>query len=209
MKPEAFTVPSSIALVSSATRNGDVYTIHVHMHRLAAWAASTAARSSPSCRFDVETGTRIIELGIVDLLTGALSWPEPCKMNEFHHSLRHSVIAAAAACGLSFTHGIAAKLINMYFKVVLITAENCMHPLIAALHPPIDGDMLQAIVRAKVGDQRLWRRLRDVGWTKFSSRDYEEAIAGLRSLLGPDTPLWMAEEYWGGYQGAWKKRPVR
>lgn len=90
----------------------------------------------------------------------------------------------------------------MYFKGYLLDQANCLHPSVSAMHPPIDSVMLKALVESGKGDTALWRKLGLVRWTKFTSGHYEEAVAELRRMLGPQVPLWMAEEYWGGFQGA-------
>lgn len=182
----------------------DAYGIGPHIHRLAVWVASRAASTS-TCRFSVETGLFIIETAMAELLSGKKPWPEPSCMDEFHRELRQPVIAAAASRKLRFSHGIAGKLINMYVKVAFLSRKNCREPLSAAWHPPIDGEMLNTLARLSGPDQALWRRLNKVRWTKFSSSDYEEAIEGLKRLLGEGEPLWMAEQYWGGFAGAWRK----
>lgn len=205
MKPETFKVPTLHICASITKGNPDAYSIDVHMHRFAGWVGSTAARTISS-RFSVQTGVDILETALGDLLSGTKPWPDLSGMDEFHRELRNAVIAAAASHDLDFTHGIAAKLINMYMKAAFLSRENCREPLFAALHPPIDSEMLNTIARLDTHDKALWRRLNAVCWTNFSSSDYEEAIEGLRRLLGEGEPLWMAEQYWGGYAGAWRKR---
>jgi hypothetical protein len=205
MKPETFKVSTLCICASTTEASPNAYGIDLHIHRFAAWAASTAARTKSS-RFSVEIGVRILEAAVPGVSTGAKAWPDPGCMDEFHRELRNSVIAEAARHGFEFSHGIAAKLINMYMKAALLSRENCKEPLAAALHPPIDSEMLNAIARLQSADKALWRRLNTVCWTNFSSSDYEAAIDGLRRLLGPNEPLWLAEQYWGGFTGAWRKR---
>jgi hypothetical protein len=46
---------------------------------------------------------------------------------------------------LRFTHGIAAKLVNVYLKSVFVCGGRHDHPRVRALHPPIDSLLLDAL----------------------------------------------------------------
>lgn len=89
------------------------YSIHEHRHRFAAWAASRAAstRRSP---FKVEQGKAILEdAGLKDLLADPASLPVPRQIDGRHAEWRERIIACAKVMKLAFSHGIAAKLINV------------------------------------------------------------------------------------------------
>ncbi|HEV3247016.1 MAG TPA: hypothetical protein VG124_07415, partial [Beijerinckiaceae bacterium] len=42
--------------------------------------------------------------------------PDQDQVDDAHRAWRNAVIEAASAHGLAFTHGVAAKLINVYLK---------------------------------------------------------------------------------------------
>jgi hypothetical protein len=93
------------------------YTIEDHHHRLAAWAASRGA-SVNGCRFKVQQGVTVLEAcGFNAALSRPALLPAPANLDAKHRQWRKQVIAAAKKEGLDFTHGVAAKLINIYLKV--------------------------------------------------------------------------------------------
>ena len=123
--------------------------------RFSVWCASTAARSSPKCRFTNEQGDNIAhkssllnyktvnELfeGII-LPTSGFS-PSKCYPNKFdpnnfplnqfdvrHADIRKELIEAAESKKIqikNFTDGVAAKFINVYFKAMFLNdvSDDC------------------------------------------------------------------------------------
>ena len=92
------------------------YTIEEHKHRFAAWAAGRAA-SVNGCRFSVEQAKTILETaGMNQLLANPSNLPLPQDTDKSHREWRKEVTVAADKYGLNFTHGVAAKLINIYLK---------------------------------------------------------------------------------------------
>jgi hypothetical protein len=188
------------------------YDIYEHLHRFAAWAASTAA-SQQSCRFPVEIGERIIKAAKLKKILYA---PERLPTNAIdmdaqHKKWRKSVRAAAKRRGLDMSHGVAAKLINVYLKAGLVMVANCDKARVCALHPPIDRQLLKCLKESDRdsklrGDQEraiFWRSKErpGAGWTSFGSRDYQKVIEKIRDKLGKEKRLWMIEEHWIGHQG--------
>jgi hypothetical protein len=105
---------------------------------------------------------------------------------------------AATSCGVPFTHGVAAKLVNMYLKSRFVCGGHHVHTRVQSLHPPIDSVLLKGLARANVGGYaKEWKLAATTRWSKFGSDDYEHVIALIRhSLKG--APLWKIEEYWRG-----------
>ncbi len=178
------------------------YDIVEHVHRLSSWAASLAA-SQPGHRFKASAGLAIIEKAkLKEFLRNPHNAVDPTSIDSLHREWRMTVIGIATteAPQAQFTHGIAAKLINIYFKVGLITIGSQHNKLVNALHPPIDSVLLKAL---ETDDRKsnppnparadFWRSKR---WTNFESKDYEEVIQKVREKLGLKTPLWMIEEHW-------------
>ncbi len=176
------------------------YPIELHQHRLAAWAASTAARASPRCRFAVEKGVKILEnAGFTQSFSVAGSLPMPKDLDDTHSEWRTLLIAEAGELK-TFTHGVAAKLLNTYFKVRFVCGGQNNHERVAHLHPPIDRLLLDALARQDVGGyRRKWLQFCDWGWSNYSSEQYQEVINYIRRVF-PDGPLWKIEKYWRGYQ---------
>lgn len=176
------------------------YSIFEHRHRFAAWAASRAA-SVNGCRFTVQQGKAILERAEMhNLLEGVERLPEPEQMDAEHRAWRALVIKAADGEGLLFTHGIAAKLINIYLKAGFVCGGHHEHVRVAALHPPIDAVLLAELSEQDFGGlRRDWQRVMKIRWSKLDSDQYEWIIKSLRTSLDGQ-PLWQAEQFWRGYQ---------
>ena len=121
-------------------------------------------------------------------------------MDDTHRRWRASVIGEAEARGLSFTHGVAAKLVNIYLKSRFVCGGSHDHPRVRCLHPPIDSVLLRTLSTLDVGGHRVeWKRATKTRWSKFSSQQYERVIALVRDV-SKGRPLWAIEEHWSGYQ---------
>jgi len=179
------------------------YDIVEHVHRLSSWAASLAA-SQPRHRFKASAGLAIIEKAkLKEFLRNPHSAVDPTSIDSLHREWRMTVIGIATteAPQAQFTHGIAAKLINIYFKVGLITIGNQQIKLVNALHPPIDSMVLEGLAdddrESNPVRAAFWRTRR---WTRFDCKEYEEVIQKVREKLGPKTPLWKIEKFFPGHQ---------
>ena len=171
------------------------YDIQEHTHRFAAWAAATGASASPRCRFTVEAGKAILERAGFDAgLRHPKQLPSPAQMDAVHLAWRKAVIKEARKAGLKFSHGIAAKLINLYLKAKFTCGGYASHPHVVALHPPIDSLLLKAFNRTLKPQDRL-----TVNWSTFDSNTYQEAIVALREAR-KGLPLWAAESIWQGHR---------
>ena len=177
------------------------YAIEDHHHRFAAWAASRGA-SVKGCRFKVHQGVAVLEAcGFNAALSRPARLPSPTNLDAKHRQWRKQVIAAAKKEGLDLTHGVAAKLINIYLKVRFVCGGHHSNDRVQQLHPPIDELLLKKLAAVNFGGQaKLWRKYRQIRWSKFDSDTYEAVIELIRSNLGPDVPLWKVEEHWEGYQ---------
>ncbi len=113
------------------------FNIEEHKHRFAAWAASRAA-STRTARFSVEQGKHILEaIGINPELAHPDQLPSSPEMDTAHRQWRLKAIEAGHALGLRFTHGIAAKLINCYFKT-RFCLRRLSRPSVGSNTPPPD-----------------------------------------------------------------------
>lgn len=179
----------------------DPYLIDLHQHRFAAWAAATAASASKLCRFSVHQGVAILEAsGFTAALSTPAQLPAPAELDQRHHAWRMNVITAALRNQLQFTHGVAAKLINVYLKGRFVCGGHHLHPHVQALHPPIDAVLLQQLADDDVGGYAAaWRQFHHWRWSKFTSAQYQTVIDTIR-LSHPGQPLWTIEEHWQGHQ---------
>lgn len=178
------------------------YTSNDHIHNFAAWAASTAARTSPKCRFKVEIGSAILsESSLPSFINNYREVRGPSSFDERHQELRKEIIDLADGKGLFFTHGIAAKMINIYFKAIYLRPSILEEAEFKELHPPIDRVLLNGLASSvkEKEEMRKWKGHASIGWSNYSSRQYEAVIADVKSFCG-DKPLWKVEEFWQGHQ---------
>lgn len=192
------------------------------------WCASTAARSSPKCRFETAQGIGIARNSdllcyrTLDKLFENIALPasefSPSKyhpnkfdpnnfplngFDDLHADIRKELIEVAKEKitnkKMKFTHGVAAKFINVYFKAMFLNdvPPECIvqEMRINALHPPIDSKLLQNLATEKVGDlKKFWKEKEKKGWSNFSSDDYEDVIRHIKYVT--KGRLWEIEEYW-------------
>ena len=176
------------------------YTIHQHCHNFSAWAASRAA-SVIGCRFTVEQGKALLEsIGCWLNLNSPAQLPEPDQLDRSHRKWRQQIINQAQILAIPITHGVAAKLINVYLKSRFVCGGFAEYPKVQALHPPIDSLLLQKLARDDFGGKaKLWAKAYKARWSKFNSDTYENVIQEIRESLNGE-PLWKIERFWKGHQ---------
>lgn len=176
------------------------YTIEEHKHRFSAWAAGRAANVN-GCRFSVEQAKAILEAaGLHQLLADPNDLPLPEDTDNRHREWRNNVIEAAHNLGLTFTHGVAAKLINIYLKAGFVCGGYHDRANVQALHPPIDSVLLDELSTQNIGGLcHAWNEARKIRWSNFDSDQYETVIRNIRDSM-PNQALWEVEQYWRGYQ---------
>ena len=166
-------------------------------HSFACWAAATAASASPVCRLKVTDGIVILEsIGFTEDNLSVSNLPSPRSFDSQHRRWRNSAIIAAKKRRITMSHGVAAKLINIYLKSIYICGGQSKHPKVAALHPPIDSILLRELIKTSDKEHRqTFIRLSKIRWSKFTSADYELAISTIRLLTHPK-PIWTIESLW-------------
>ncbi len=96
------------------------------------------------------------------------------------------------------THGVAAKLINVYLKAAFVCGGLHDDTTVRVMHPPIDRLLLLELshcpLTSPIAD---WRGF--LPWTRLDSERYELLIGCIREALGEDEPLWKIEEHWRGF----------
>ena len=177
------------------------YTIKDHKHRFSAWAASRAT-SVKGCRFNVEICKEIIEAcRLHEFVDNPSSLPEPQNIDTEHREWRKNVINAGIKYGLEISHGVAAKLINMYFKSALVCGGNHEDKRVKALHPPIDSLILDSLIKNNIGGyKKEWRKFARIRWSKLNCQEYEDLISKLRSCFDINNGFWQVESHWKGYR---------
>ncbi len=178
------------------------YSIIEHKHRFASWAASRGASTSPLCRFEVEFGKMLLENSpLYEVAKSIDNLPNSNDFTKQHRIWRESIIQITKEHQKEFTHGVAAKLINLYLKSMFVCAENINDKRIQVIHPPIDSILLEELYRQNIGNQKLiWNKARKTKWSKFNSMDYEEVIQAVEISTKNTQGLWTIEKYWKGYQ---------
>lgn len=176
------------------------YTIEEHKHRFSAWAAGRAA-SVNGCRFSVAKAKSILEAAKLNkLLADPNNLPLPQDTDARHREWRNNVIISAKSINLNFTHGVAAKLINVYLKAGFVCGGFHHHANVKSLHPPIDSVLLDELFAKNIGDKRfIWNEARKIRWSNFDSHQYETVINNIRESM-PHQSLWEVEQYWRGFQ---------
>lgn len=177
------------------------YSIEEHKHRFASWAAGRAA-SVNGCRFKVEQAKSLLELAGLDKVASHIDYlPLAHEFDETHNEWRDTVILRAKDLGLEFTHGVAAKLINIYLKSIYVCGNDTEHEKVKAIHPPIDSVLLDELYHQNIaGKRKEWQAARLARWSKLSSAEYQNVINTIKEIIPPDVGLWTIEEYWQGYQ---------
>ena len=142
----------------------------------------------------VEQGVAILETCGFDAdFSSPNKLPMPDQTDEVHREWRESLILAARERGIAFSHGVAAKLVNVYLKVRFVCAGNHADVRVQCLHPPIDRMLLKALAESNFGGLgKRWKSEMNKGWSKFNSADYQGVVDMIRSALG-GRPTWTVE----------------
>jgi hypothetical protein len=138
---------------------------------------------------------------LAEVAIGGDALPAKSDFDATHRNWRASMVREAEEIGLMrFSHGIAAKLINVYLKGMIICGGHHQHPRAAFLHPPIDSLLLDELYAENIGGQRAaWSDARRLKWSKLTSEQYESVVVAVRNACG-DHPLWRIEAFWRGHQ---------
>ena len=150
----------------------------------------------------MEDGQAILRgAGLNLLLHDLANLPDPVDIDVTHREWRNKVIETAQGYRLRFTHGVAAKLINIYLKSGFVCAGHHTDARVQALHPPIDSVLLRELSEQNVGCLRpVWNEARRIRWSRFNSDQYEKVIESIRAALQDHSAMWTVEQYWRGYQ---------
>ncbi|MCY4313856.1 MAG: hypothetical protein OXD44_09230, partial [Gammaproteobacteria bacterium] len=143
--------------------------------------------------------------------------------DEWHRGKREVICDLSAEQNRNtptFTHGVAAKLINVYMKALFLgSVQDCMQEKNRKkqnlIHPPVDRQLLMKIkkrknfkkVKACAGSHDVEflsqypTQFNGVGipWTGLNSGQYDSIIEAFLHITRYHG-LWTIEEYWPGHQ---------
>jgi len=209
-------------------------------HDFAALYSSKATRRARPLIFDEEKGIDIIEKsGMRDLWPDWESLPSSNNFDKCHSQLRNEMCKIASfvlkeeirKSNQVFTHGRAAKLINIYLKSLFLASpqETLSLENIAkrnAIHPPVDrvlAEGLRDIAKKREKPSGImideWESIRKnketwdmlikphgsggKPWSKMSQFEYMDVIDSIREVVesSGNQGLWTIEKYWQGFQG--------
>ena len=185
------------------------FTIEKNRHIFACWASSRAAGVSPLCRFKVEKGKEILDKVFGE--DGQKALDDSFKENQedfddYHEKIIKKVIEYSKKNKIKskehpkgkfidgMSYGVAAKLINLYFKVIFICGNYKDDPRINYIHPPIDSLLLDSLYKEK--KDKLWKET----WSNMTSKRYKKIIEGIKKEITNNDGLWSIEKHWEGHQ---------
>ncbi|MGL5785759.1 MAG: hypothetical protein ACRCX4_02910 [Bacteroidales bacterium] len=170
-------------------------------HNYAVWIACIAAKvRAKDSGFTVEQGKIIFDsLNFKRFVANPDILPNnSLAFDELHTELREQIIDKAKELfNKEFSHGVAAKLINIYFKTIYVCGGYCKHQNVRYIHPPIDSLLLNAIENKDEfrANSLCIKAIKGKKWTKLQSNEYQKIITELRNVMN-DSPLWLVEKYW-------------
>ena len=178
------------------------YCIEKHKHHYGKWCAAAAygrglAGGGNALAF------KLIELSGLGDVTG----PEDIgqDVDNWQVSFMKRMLVEAKRLGVNnFTFGRAQKLVNIYFKTVLVCGGHHEHPLVGLLHPPLDYELFKGLRSFLLENRSSMSRARSAflaaqklnsRWTKFSEDDYAAHLEVIKLIMA-GRPLYQIEEYW-------------
>lgn len=193
------------------------YTYEEHRFRFAAWAASRAVLRVKGLG-SKEARCMLNKIGFYDLVKEGAKWlPTPQDFDEKHREWCEKICKNAKSCGVKqkISHGIAAKLINVFIKALMPSdIETCPDGIKAkwyAIHPPIDRKVLKnmknKIDKNLIKDKNFWSSLpgtQEPSWKQFNAENYQDVIdlirkdlhTRLKCSINDSVPLWKNERFW-------------
>jgi hypothetical protein len=147
----------------------------------------------------VERGRSLLEeCGFSATFSRPDQLPRPGAIDAEHRKWRETIIRSARSDAIDLSHGVAAKLLNLYLKGRFVCGGHHGHERVDCLHPPIDSVLLDRLTELDIGGhQKDWKQAAETRWSKFDSDDYERVIALVRESLH-GAPLWTIEQHWRG-----------
>ena len=174
------------------------FKIENHKHKFAVWAAGRAA-SVTGQRFKVKLAKDLID---AIELKRYIDRPDalPDNFDEEHHVWCKKLIAQSDK---KISYGVAAKLINVYLKTILVCGGYNEHEKVKMIHPPIDRLLFKGLAKCNVGDLKgYWKQHleKGKGWSQFDEEAYKQVIGKIKECTASDSGLYTIEHFWVGHQ---------
>ena len=173
------------------------YTIAMHHHRFAAWAAARAAqRGLANSRIIIDA---LEGCGVKAVVDNPDDWPQTAGAFDVAHRNWCSVLLERLlAAGVSkATYGRAAKVIAIYLKSRIVLGGQQDSPFATVIHPPIDRILLQSLAgHLHARDRPLADHLRATTWTSLANDTYDDLIRRLRRAELDQPAFWCIERFW-------------
>ncbi len=172
------------------------YTIDLHRHNFAAWAAARAAQRSFTSVDNLKKALE--ECGVREFLSSPssrdISYDEYKKL---HSQWCKSIVLHLDLAGIeNATFGRAAKLIAVYVKAMVVMCDSDCN-LSKVAYPPIDGLILKNISKDRALPDDLRKLCSKIKWTHLDEEYYNELIQKLQKyILKNNEPMWLLENYW-------------
>ena len=175
------------------------YDIDEHRHRFSVWAAARAAQRGFR-RATVGTLREALEAcGVVEFLgsVDAEAIDDAEQFADLHRRWCRSIVASLQEKGVANpTFGLAAQLIGVYLKSVVVLGARSATALASLAHPPVDGILLSNISSSSQitsGHKKAWAKVK---WTQLDEERYYQLITQFRDCLAVREPFWMLERFW-------------
>jgi hypothetical protein len=180
------------------------FSIITHKHKFAVWAAGRAA-SVKDQRFSVKSAKKLIDhINLQEYIDKPDSLPD--NFDTIHDTWCESLIEKSVEIFdekvqlKKIKYGVAAKLINVYLKTILVCGGYHEHEKVKKIHPPIDRLLLTELAKKDDSSlKKIWKEYAEKGWSKFDSADYQAVIRTVKDFV-QSKALYTIESFWTGHQ---------
>ena len=183
------------------------FDIKNHKHKFAVWAAGRAA-SVKDQRFSVESAKKLIDhINLQEYIDKPDSLTD--NFDTIHDTWCKSLIEKSVEIFdkkvqlKKIKYGVAAKLINVYLKTILVCGRYHEHEKVKMIHPPIDRLLFKGLAKCNVGGLKgFWKEhlKKGKGWSQFDEKAYKEVIEKIKECTASDSGLYTIEHFWVGHQ---------
>jgi hypothetical protein len=175
------------------------YTIDIHRHNFAVWAAARAAQRGFTTVENLKAALE--QCGITEYLlnsdTNSLTTEDYMTL---HSTWCNSIVQYLDSIHIKgSTFGRAAKLIAIYVKS-MVTVCNSESNLACIAYPPIDGVILKNISKDKTLPKDFRQFCTKTKWRQLDEENYMLLIRKLQKYVILDKPMWTLERYWSVIQ---------
>lgn len=170
------------------------YTVTEYRLDYAIWAAYRAAQAGSAKAKGPELSEALKNCGVISYIN-SYSRCQVISENDFNdrHKKWCKLIIEKVETDFQkeISYGIAAKLLNVFFKGYFILAGNENTSLGMVAHPPIDSVLLKAFDKEK--STKLANKYK---WQKLNETEYFDLIRFLKIGIDNNEPFWKIEKYW-------------